>query len=305
MRALAGLIVKGPLQAVLVIVISTVLAMLAPPLTSVLVYAGGGALALYSLYAGPRQGLLAMAGALVVIGGLTLVSGGKPLPALMLLLYWLPVWLAALVLRYTVSLSLALLVLTGTGLLLVVLAFAWLGDPAAWWQQQMQPLVEALARQPELELNRADLAAAAEQTARFMTGLMAGGLVFAALVSLLLGRWWQSLLVNPGGLREEFYALALGRSPTLAGVAIVVLASLGLGPFSDFALQLALVVMVPFILVGLAVIHATLAAHGVHRGWLIALYLLAGLLPQTLLMVAVAGMLDPWLDLRRRSRKTD
>lgn len=301
MRALAGLVVKGPWQAGLVIVLATALAMAAPPLTSVLIYAGGGALALYTLYAGAAESLLTLAGSLAFVGGLLLAAGGQAAPAGLLLLYWLPVWLSAVVLRYTVSLSAALLALTAIGLLLVVLAFAWLGDPAAWWQQQLQPLVEQLASQAELGLDRGELQTAAARTARLMTGLMSAGLVFAALFSLLLGRWWQSLLVNPGGLGKEFLALALGRGPTLAAAALLGLASLDLGVAADFATQLALVVLVPLVLVGLAAIHASLVARGVGRGWLVGLYLVVGLLPQALLLVAVVGLLDPWLDLRHRS----
>lgn len=303
MRALAGWIVANPAQAVLAIVASTVLGVLAPPFSSLLIYAGGAALALYSLHTGVRRGALVMLAALAVVGALSVLAGGRIAPTLMLSWYWVPVWLAAGVLRHWVSLGAALLTLTGIGLLSVLLGYAWLGDPAAWWLERLQPLVQALAGQPELGLGREQLAQLAAQTAQLLTGLVAAGLVLAALVSLLLGRWWQSLLVHPGGLREEFYALALGKGVTLAGVLLLVSASLDLGPFSNMLLQLALVVLVPFTLVGLAVIHATLARLKAGKGWLIAAYVLIGLLPQALLIVAVTGMLDPWLDLRRRSRK--
>ena len=63
--------------------------------------------------------------------------------------------------------------------------------------------------------------------------------------------------------------------------------------------------MVLFLFVGLAVVHATLANLKAARGWLIAIYVLMGLLPQALLLVVVTGMLDPWLDLRRRTAKTE
>ena len=68
MRALAGLIVKGPLQAVLVIALCTALSFLAPTLTSILSYGGTAALALFSLHAGARVGALVMLGAALVTG---------------------------------------------------------------------------------------------------------------------------------------------------------------------------------------------------------------------------------------------
>ena len=71
MRALAGLIVAGPGQAVLVIALCTVLSFLAPPLTSILGYGGAAALALYSLHAGATPGATVLLGAAVVTGVLT------------------------------------------------------------------------------------------------------------------------------------------------------------------------------------------------------------------------------------------
>ena len=38
---------------------------------------------------------------------------------------------------------------------------------------------------------------------------------------------------------------------------------------------------------------------------MIAIYVLMSLLPQALLLVIVVGMLDPWLDLRRRTAKAE
>ena len=42
---------------------------------------------------------------------------------------------------------------------------------------------------------------------------------------------------------------------------------------------------------------------GLHRGWLIGLYIVMGIMPQVLMMVVVLGALDPWLDFRGRVQK--
>jgi uncharacterized protein YybS (DUF2232 family) len=57
--------------------------------------------------------------------------------------------------------------------------------------------------------------------------------------------------------------------------------------------------------VGLAVVHATLANLKAGRIWLIVIYILMSLLPQVMMLVVVTGMLDPWLDLRRRTEKSE
>jgi len=111
--------------------------------------------------------------------------------------------------------------------------------------------------------------------------------------------------VKPGALKQEFLALRLNRPLSLAAIAILVLAEVKLGVVSDFLLQWALIVMVPFLFVGLAVAHATLANLNAGRGWLIGIYVLMSLFKEALLMVVITGMLDPWLDLRGRTRKTE
>ena len=304
MRALAGLIVAGPLQAVLVIALCTVLSFLAPPLTSILSYGGTAALALFSLHAGARIGALVLLGAALVTGILAelLMQQGMAVVVTSLLL-WGPVWLTAVVLRETRSLALAMLVSSGLAMAGVLLVFIAFGDPGQWWLEHLQALIDSVAAQQEVDI--APLSEFAEQVAPFMTGALAAGLSFATLTCLLLGRWWQSLLVKPGALRKEFYALRLNRLLSLFGLAIIALAALGFGVVSTLSLQWVLVVTVLFLFVGLAVVHATLANLKAARGWLIAIYVLMSLLPQALLLVIVVGMLDPWLDLRRRTAKAE
>ncbi len=306
MRALAGLIVAGPFQAVLVIALCTVLSFLAPPITSLLSYVGAAALGLYSLHSGLRPGLIILAGAGLATGILSelLFHQGIAIAVTSMFL-WLPVWLAAVVLRSTRSLAMAMLSLSAVAMLGVLLAYLLYGDPALWWQQHLQAMADVLAENPDLQLDSETLTGFVEQVAPLMTGSLAAGLVFAALTCLMLGRWWQSLLVKPGALRTEFYALRLNAVLSLAGIALSVLAAVNLGVVSSIALQWSLIVMVIFLFVGLAVMHATLANMKVAKGWIFAAYVLMGLLPQALLMVVVTGLLDPWLDLRRRTAKTE
>lgn len=304
MRALAGLIVAGPLQAVLVIALCTVLSFLAPPLTSILSYGGTAALALFSLHRGAGIGALVLLGAALVTGSLTglLMQHGMAVAATSLML-WVPVWLVAVALRETRSLALAMLLSSGLAMAGVLLFFMVVGDPGQWWLERLQLLIDSLAVQQGIDT--APLTEFVRQIAPFMTGALAAGLSFATLTCLLLGRWWQSLLVKPGALRTEFYALRLNRMLSFTGLAIVALAALDFGVVSALAIQWVPVVAVLFLFVGLAVVHATLANLKAARGWLIAIYVLMSLLPQALLMVAIVGLLDPWLDLRHRTAKAE
>ena len=306
MRALAGIIVAGPLQAVLVVALFTVLSFLAPPLTSILSYAGAAALALYSLHVGARSGAIVLLGAMLVTGLLTEILWHQGMTiAVTSLLLWFPVWLIAVVLRETRSLAMAMLAVSALAMAGILLVFLWFGDPSQWWLERLSGLINSLADQPEIEIDTGSLHEFAEQVAPFMTGSLAAGLSFAALTCLMLGRWWQSQMVKPGALRKEFYALRLNSMLSLLAMGMFALAALKFGSVSALALQWSLVVLVPFLFVGLAVVHATLANLKAARIWLIIIYILMSLLPQAMVLVVVTGLLDPWLDLRRRTEKAE
>lgn len=310
MRSLAGLIVAGPLQAIGIVALCTVLGYLMPPLTSPFNYVGAAALALYSLHAGAQRGMLVLLGAALATGllaelllgreGGVMAAGAGTSVVVASLLLWLPLWLAAGVLRATLSLAMALLVLAVIAMAGVLLVFVLYGDPVLWWRQVLQEMVDRLV-EAHLTTNGDGLSQLVRTVAPLMTGVVASGLEFAAATCLILGRWWQSLLVKPGALRTEFYGLRLNGGVSLAGAMILGVASLKLGVLSTIAAQWALIAMVVFLFVGLAVLHATLAKLKGGRVWLVIAYVLMSLLPQALLMVVVTGLLDPWMDLRRRT----
>jgi hypothetical protein len=235
---------------------------------------------------------LAAVAALVVVL-LPLLGSAVP-PVGIAALLWLPVLGLAEVLRRTVSLPLTLLVAALGGVVAVLLVYLALGDPVAWWQARIEEtgLGEVLRRgtdTPDETLH---------MLASNLTGLLAMGMVLNWLVSLLIGRWWQSLLYNPGGLRDEFLALRLGRTAALAAV---VLLAVGLIGRSVLAANLLVPISTVFALQGIAAIHGVMHRAGVGRGLLIAFYVLVLLFSaQTMQLLAIVGIVDNWLDLRRR-----
>jgi uncharacterized protein YybS (DUF2232 family) len=72
---------------------------------------------------------------------------------------------------------------------------------------------------------------------------------------------------------------------------------------SDFSAQLAMILLVPYLLVGLAIIHSLLKQYGRGSGWLIAVYILLAIFPQAMLLLAAGGLMDTWIDFRRRLRR--
>ncbi len=156
---------------------------------------------------------------------------------------------------------------------------------------------------PETMATRFDLPAEAvrrmiDTMAPLMTGVVAMSVVFSAITSLLLARWWQSLLYNPGGFGSEFRALRLGRTAAAITLGVSALALFTTPAWID---SLALVVASVYVFQGLAVAHGVVNGLKLGPAWLAALYIaLVPLMPYVVVGLMIVGAADAWADYRRR-----
>ncbi len=133
-------------------------------------------------------------------------------------------------------------------------------------------------------------------TVGFVLGFLAWLTVMHVVGSLLLSRWWQALLVNPGGFRAEFHGLRLGSmvaSVLMAAVILLHFMSPVLAPWGSMA-------GFPLLLAGMGLVHHTVAALGLGTFWLVLFYV--GLIlfgPMSLILVGL-GFLDSVVDFRTR-----
>tara|TARA_B110000046_G_C13023867_1_gene412668 strand:- start:5744 stop:6583 length:840 start_codon:yes stop_codon:yes gene_type:complete len=132
---------------------------------------------------------------------------------------------------------------------------------------------------------------------QFILGLLAWMLTLSAIVSLLVSRWWQALLYNPGGFQQEFHALRLDSRFALILLAAVIT---GLYLPSEYRpwLQLS---SVPLMICGLALIHHSVKFLNVGGQWLALLYF--GLVftgSATAILLVSLGFADSILNLRSR-----
>lgn len=300
MKALAGFIVRGRSQAILVASLGGIVAFLAPPFSSFAHYIGAAVVALVTLYVSAQQGLVVLVLATVVtvlfyqLAGLPAVA-----VAVTVLLLWMPCWLISVVLRRTVNLAAAMLAGAGLGVLVLLLVYGIYGDPGPWWLERMQLLLMEL-QEAELLTGELPDVDKLQALSSLMTGIVLASLLLGAICSVILARWWQALLVNPGGLQAEFTSLRLGQAAGLLTLFVMIGSRLAAEPLSGLAAQAAMLLLVPYLFAGLAVLHALVAASGRGRGWLVAVYIMLLILPQATLVVAGAGLLDTWLDFRRR-----
>jgi hypothetical protein len=303
MKALASFILRGPSQAILVAVGAAVLAMMLPPLSVI----SGAVVALVTLRSGIRAGGLVMLGSTAFVALLAYMSLGNLLAGVMfLLVLWLPLWLLAWVLRVTRSLAWATSAAGAFGVVGVLVIYALVGDVTAWWEQVLltmfNPAMEAGGPLADREAVEGILA----NLAKIMTGIAAAGMTLNAVMCLYLARAWQAQLYNPGGFRGEFHELRLGQRIAIASLAFIVASLLPLGEFSHMAGEIVIVILSLYVIQGLAVTHAIVARRQLHVAWLVVLYLvMLFVLPQLMALVAVLGLIDTWVDFRRRIGPTN
>jgi hypothetical protein len=135
--------------------------------------------------------------------------------------------------------------------------------------------------------------------ARGFTALAFAGTLATLAASVLLGRWWESLL-RGGGFAAEFRQLRMGR---LLALAFVVVMGAYLLTHAVMLESLICILGVGFMLQGLAVLHTAAAVQGLHVGWLVALYAALFATAFAGIVVALVGWLDVWLDLRGRIQR--
>jgi hypothetical protein len=130
-----------------------------------------------------------------------------------------------------------------------------------------------------------------------LNGLIAALLQVVSVLSLMLGRYWQASLYNPGGFGREFQAVRIPLVPTL-----VLLGCMVLGPNLGSALALLTpLCSVPLMFAGLALLHGLVAQKRLGRFWLVGLYVTLVLFMQlTYPLLVVLAIVDSLVDFRGR-----
>lgn len=213
------------------------------------------------------------------------------------LLYFAPLALAML-LKRTGSLNLCFQVSVLCIALLLAGVYTALADPVAVWTPLLEQLLDATQATAGLK-TQAERDALVAVLARSMWGA-AGAFALATVFStLLLGRWWHSLLRAPGAFGSEYQRLRLG---VTLGMAVTLLFVLAMATEVDLFAALASVAIMALMFQGLAAAHRSRAGGRLKLGWLAAIYLLLVVpLSNVVTMFALAlwGFADNWLRPRR------
>ena len=294
MISLARFILKGPSQASLVAAAMAILGMLFMPAA----WLSAAAIALVVLVQGVRPGTQVMVYALLGACAFAWLIFAAPQLAFYFVLFaWLPVWLPAVVLRQTVSLANSLL--TVTALAMIAVLFMYLAFPgfSELFRPAFDEFVSRLAEQYQDTINLQQIQQAKELVLQLLPGLLASSMLFGAIVSLVLARWWQAVLYNPGGFGEEFRSVRLGKVSAGIAAAITVLA---VAAGSDVLNALVMVVFTLYLVQGSSILHALSNGMQWNTFWLVMIYGLVFMIPHMVVLLVLAGLVDAFVDIRKR-----
>jgi hypothetical protein len=283
MRAIAEFIMRGRMQATLVVVGSAAL-----PLLFWLSAAAG---CLVLLRRGLSDALSILVWALLPAIGWWYF--GEP-RTLLVLLGTLGL---ALLLRANLSWSRVLLCSVALGLVYALILGAVFREPIEAMALELQKLMPQVLDGVHQQLSVDERARLDSLIAPVLTGLVAALLQIVSLLCLMLGRYWQAVLYNPGGFGREFYAVRLP-----IPLALALLAGMLLGPNLGASMaMLTPLCSVPLMFAGAALLHGLVAQGRMARFWLIGMYVTLLLFMQlTYPLLVVLAIVDSLFDFRGR-----
>ncbi|MEM1156236.1 MAG: hypothetical protein AAGI44_19035 [Pseudomonadota bacterium] len=280
MTGLAAFVMRGRLQALLVSI--------AGAGSLLFCWISAAAIGLVTLRKGATAGLGLLAWALLP-SGLVLYAYGDSGPLTMLV----GTTVLAIVLRSTVNLQFAVLasVPVGviTGLALVIFGGEYL--------KQIVEVFGQLLATMEAQFSTGDAPVVLPRPdAVQVAGMLGAGTAVSSILCLLLARYWQAALYNPGGFGEEFKALRFAPGATIAlALAAVAVSSLG-AKYTTWAI----ICVLPLALAGVSLVHAWVAARGRGVGWLVGFYVAWVVIDPVKLAVIFIAVADSWFDFRQR-----
>lgn len=131
----------------------------------------------------------------------------------------------------------------------------------------------------------------------YATGFVVAMLLLISLLQLLLARWWQAAVFNPGGLGTELRNIKMGYA-----AAGFFMAGLLLSYFDNaVVIEIMPIIYMTFCAAGLSLIHVWVARKPSAWTWLGFVYLgLFLVFPYSMVLIAMLALVDTFVDFRKR-----
>ena len=273
------------------------LSLLVPPFS----FVGGAVIGLATLRYGAAEGVAVLAGSAAVFAVAMWALAGSIAPAVIFVVVTgLPALALCALLRATASQGLVLVAATLAAGAVIVMLHLTVPDPVEWWLDVFASFLGARTGGADLR--------AFEQLAELLRTVVTGlpmAVMVTSICTVFLARWAHAALDNPGGFGRELRALRVGRRFAAGAGVVAVLTLLAARPDAGVGHDLLMLIVAACAIQGIATVHGLVALRGGGRGWIVAMY--ASLLlvtPVAVLVLAVAGFSDAWLDLRTRFHRS-
>lgn len=206
-------------------------------------------------------------------------------------------YVLALVLRQTNGWAIVLQVAMLFGIIGVAIVYILVPDIGAVWVKQLTSYVLILKQQFGLEMSATQMQQNVQLFAKIATGVQAALILVGDIVNLFFARWLQSTMYNPGQLKPELLNIRLG----VIAASVLVITLLASIAGVDFAVDCLPVVMLPYMLAGLSLLHNIAAIGKKSKAWLVGFYGLWILFfPYVTILLVCFVLADGWLDFRRK-----
>ena len=272
MRGLAAYVMLGRRQAIIIVLLSGFFPLL--------YFFSAAVIALVTLRKGQAEGLILLLWSLLPAGMMWAMGDSSPV-FLMLGSYAL-----ATVLRKTESWQLAMLLAIGIGLATQL---------SLVFQPEYLAQVESVVSDGlQVQLNQGGQTEyTQEQIVDLLLSFYGAYHAFMVIICLMIGRWWQAALYNPGGFRQEFHGLRFDPRVMIFLLGLILAGLLDIPPLDGW---LPLFSVAPMF-AGLAIAHYAVARKGLGSVWLVLCYLTLFMMAPAIIML---GLTDSVLDLRKR-----
>jgi hypothetical protein len=276
MRALAEFIMRGRAQAALVAFFGNLLPLISPASVSMV-----------TLNKGLSEGALLTLWALLPLLIAFFVSDINAMVTLSSIVGVIGVMAASELLRISASWARTLVfVVVFSGVAALVLDFLF-----AEQAEVFELVVANLFREIQQQQENAFIPGR-----NFLLGVIGYVIALTSVICLVLGRWWQAMLYNPGGFKSEFHQLRLGVGSAAILVAGVVVCNVASQEFSSWVGLLGL----PLLLGGLALVHYSVTFYQLGSHWLVIFYVVLFTVSPLSLVLIGLGFLDSIMNIRSR-----
>jgi hypothetical protein len=128
----------------------------------------------------------------------------------------------------------------------------------------------------------------------FLLGIASYIIALTSIASLILGRWWQAMLFNPGGFKLEFHQLRFSSSFSV----IILMGMFACEFFLDGHTSWFSLLSLPLMLGGIALLHFSVNLFQLGSFWLVGFYLALLLLSPTSIILVGIGFFDSIFNIR-------